>query len=325
MKKRPKVGLAIGAGAAYGLSAVGILKVLEENGIKVDVISGTSIGAVVGALYASGMKSYELEEILFSVEWKELLDFVMPKKGIVRGKKVESFLRDVLKNKRFKSLEIPLYIAAVDINSGKLVIFDKGDVTSAVRASIAIPGVFTPVEMGNMFLVDGGVLDPLPVDLIKKHCDIVIAIDYETEKRPDIYARAKKREHSDFFEAIKKDFLEAELKYIDEFLKHGKLRIPLPFRWFLSPNHLYKMLKKKSLPVSSFKILEVARKSHHIMANEMARLKLKLYKPDILIKPDLTKMNWLEFDKGPYALKQGEIAAKQKLDDIKKILRKRKR
>lgn len=320
MKKRPRVGLAIGSGAAYGLAAIGVLKVLEENYIPIDVISGTSIGAVIGALYASGMKSFRLEDELLGTEWKELLDFVLPEKGIVSGKKAEEYIRNLIKNKTFEELQIPLYITAVDLKQGRQIIFNKGDVASAVRASISIPGVFTPVEMEGMTLVDGAVLDPIPTEVLKEHADIIIAIDFRKEPKPSGYVTAKK-EKSELLQVIQQEFINNEIEYIESYLKQGKIRIPFPFRWFLSPNYIYRIIKKQDLPISSLKILNVTKKSYNLMANEIANLRLQLHKPDILINPDLSKMQWLEFDKGEYALKQGETAAKEKIDQIKKILK----
>lgn len=324
MKKRPRIGLAIGGGAAYGLSAIGILKVLEEKGIPIDIISGTSIGAVIGALYASGMSASDLEDEFSSIDLENLLDFVVPKRGIVGGNKIENYLRQLIKNKSFKELEIPLYITAVDIDKGQLVIFKNGDVASAVRASMSIPGVFLPVEMGGRTLVDGGVLDPLPIDVLRKHADIIIAVDYVREVKPDKYMDAKP-ERSEFFKKLKHDFLESEIRYVEEYLKQGKLRIPFPFRWFFSPKNIFKLIKKHQgdANISSFKILEITKKSHNIMAQEMARLKLQINKPDVLIKPDLSKMHIFDFGKGDYALKQGELATRGKIRSIKKILRER--
>lgn len=324
MKKRLKVGLAIGGGAAFGLSAIGVLRVLEENKIPIDVVSGTSIGSVIGALYASGLSSIRLEDELFGTQWKELLDFVLPEKGIVSGKKVENYIRKLIKNKTFEELEIPLYITSVDINKGQLIVFNKGDVASAVRASISIPGVFTPVEMGNMTLVDGGVLDPIPIDILKKHSDIIIAIDFTKEIKPSSYTTAKK-EKSEFLKIMQENFLETEIKCVKEYLKQGKLRIPIPFKWFLSPTYIFRLLKKQNLPVSALKILEITKKAHNIMLNEITKLKLQINNPDVIIKPNLTKMDWLDFDKGEYAFKQGELAAKEKINQIKKALKKSKR
>jgi len=320
MKKRKKIGLAIGGGAAYGLSAIGVLKVLEENEIPIDIISGTSIGSVIGALYASGMKSFRLEDELFSTEWKELLDFVLPEKGLVSGKKIENYIRELVKNKTFEELEIPLYITAVDIKEGREIIFNKGDVASAVRASISIPGVFTPVRMNRMVLVDGGVMDPIPVGVLKKHCDLTIAIDFRKEIKSYNYAKAEKEE-SEFLKIIEHDFIETEVKYFKEYLKHGKLRVPTPFRWFLSPKYINNLITKRGTYMSQSNILGITKSSYHIMFNELANLKLQIYKPDILIKPELSRMNWLEFDKGEYAMKQGELATKEHLSKILKILK----
>ncbi|GAG46380.1 unnamed protein product, partial [marine sediment metagenome] len=213
MKKKPKIGLAIGSGAAYGLSTIGVLKVLEENEIPVDMISGSSIGAVIGALYASGMKSFKLEDELLTMRWRELLDFVIPEKGLVAGNKVENYLRDLIKYKTFEELKIPLYIIAVDVNKGRQIVFNKGDVASAVRASMSIPGVFTPVEMEGMTLVDGGVINPVPTDVLKKRCDVIIAIDFRVDIKPLSYVTAK-REKSRFLKAVQQDFIESELKYV---------------------------------------------------------------------------------------------------------------
>lgn len=314
MKKRLKLGLAIGGGGAYGLAAIGVLRAFEENKIPIDVISGTSIGSVIGALYASGMKSVRIEYELFGTQWRELLDFVLPKKGLVSGKKVENYIRELIKNKTFKELKIPLYITAVDINKGRLVVFNKGDVASAVRASISIPGVFTPVEMGDMTLVDGGMMDPVPTDVLKNHADVIIAIDFGPEIKPKSYASVKIKK-SEFLKNVQKDFVEKEVNY-------AKRKVPRPFRWMLSPEHIYNLIKKYSLH-SSPKILEVTKKSFLITQNEVAKLRLQLNKPDVLIKPDLKKMNWLEFDKGEYALKQGELAAKEKMDKIKQVLKRK--
>ncbi|MBU4502602.1 MAG: patatin-like phospholipase family protein [Nanoarchaeota archaeon] len=324
MKKRRKIGLAIGGGAAYGLSAIGVLKVLEDNNIPVDAIAGTSIGAVIGALYAAGYDADSLKKEVSSVEWKELLDFVLPEKGLVSGKKIEQFVRDLIGNKKFEDLKIPLFLTAVDVKKERLIIFNKGDVASAVRASIAIPGVFTPVETKDMTLVDGGILDPIPVDLLKDKVDFTIALYYQKNPTSRVYKISKPRK-SKFLQSLKSNFLETEFNYLEQLLKKGKLRLPFPFRWVLSPNYIYKWVKKQDIPASSLKILEVAKKAHVMMTDQIAYLKLEIDKPDILVLPKLFHMNWLEFDKQDYARHQGELAMQNKLPELKKLLRKRKR
>lgn len=108
-----------------------------------------------------------------------------------------------------------------------------------------------------------------------------------------------------------------------EYMKHGKFKIPLIFKLLLSPKSLFRIIKNKKLLTPSFRILEITKKSYHIMVNEMAALKLQMHKPDILIKPNLSKMRGLDFDKGEYAMKQGEIAAQGKIKEIQRILKKR--
>lgn len=323
-KKRPKIGLAIGGGAAYGLSAIGVLKVFEEEKIPIDVISGTSIGAVIGALYASGMKTVRLEDEMLTTQWKELIDFVFPRRGVISGKKVETYIRQLVNNKTFKELNIPLYVVAADLNTGQRVVFHKGDVAAAVRASISIPGIFTPVVMGDMELVDGGVVDPVPADVLQKRADKIIAIEFSKElgEREAVSVKPKQ---SELLRTIRTKFIETELRNITHYLKRRHIKIPVPFRWFLSPKYLTNMIRKKEFQFSPPDILEITKRSHAIMENELIRLKLQIAKTDLIIKPDLKKMNWLEFDKGEYAVKQGEIAAKEKLKKIKKVVGIRKR
>ncbi len=173
-----KIGLALGGGAAKGLAHIGVLKVLEEHGIKVDLVSGTSIGSIVGALHCAGYSAKQIQEIAESTKWPLLIDVGLPNKGLVKGNKIEKFLREKLENKSFKDLQKPLYITAADIEKDQEVIFNKGDVTSAVRASISIPGIFNAVSINDRVLVDGGLLDPLPVKILKEEgVDIIIAVN----------------------------------------------------------------------------------------------------------------------------------------------------
>jgi len=261
-----------------------------------------------------------IEDELSRVDWKEMLEFVVPEKGLISGDNMFKYMERLIKNKTFKELEIPLYITAVDINKSQLVVFNKGYVAPAVRASISIPGVFNPVEMRGMTLVDGAVLDPIPVDILKKHADIVIAMDFTKREVSRVHATAKK-EKSEFFKMLKNDFIETEINYIEDYLRKGHLKIPLPFKWMLSPRYLFKLFSKQTIPLSSLKIIEVTNKARTITAYEMAKLKLRIYKPDVLIQPHLEEMRVFDFDKADYAIRQGELAARRKVKDIKKLLR----
>lgn len=185
---RIRVGLALGAGGARGWAHLGVLKVLEEAGIHIDMISGGSMGAVVGSVYArtaSAKRTRELTMDLVSTKiqvQRRMFDYTIPLHGIIRGKKITRLLRNALEDADFLDLLIPTFVIAVDILSGEEVLLEKGKVHEAVRASISIPGIFNPFCLGGRWLVDGGLLQPVPVDvLIQKGADIVIAVCVERE------------------------------------------------------------------------------------------------------------------------------------------------
>jgi len=180
-KKGLKFGLALGSGSARGLAHVGVIQVLEAYGIPIDIITGTSIGSVVGSLYATGASIDQLEEAALSMKKSttlSLLDPALPHSGLISGKKIEEMLNDLaLKDKTFDDLKIPFAAVATDVESGAEVILTQGKVMDAVRASISIPGIFTPVKYQDYYLVDGGVVDPVPVDVAEKMgADIIIAV-----------------------------------------------------------------------------------------------------------------------------------------------------
>ncbi|HDP36946.1 MAG TPA: hypothetical protein ENN27_03615 [Candidatus Atribacteria bacterium] len=180
-KKGLKFGLALGSGSARGLAHVGVIQVLEAYHIPIDIIIGTSIGSVVGSLYAAGASIDQLEEAALSIKKSTtlfLIDPALPHSGLISGKKIEEMLNDLaLEDKTFDDLKIPFAAVATDVESGAEVILNQGKVIDAVRASISIPGIFTPVKYQDYYLVDGGVVDPVPVDVVQKMgADIIIAV-----------------------------------------------------------------------------------------------------------------------------------------------------
>lgn len=179
MLERKKVGVALSGGEAKGLAHIGVLRILEENNIPIDFISGTSMGAVVGALYSANPNAKELEKKVKAVKWKKLVDFSFPKCGFIKGDKIEKYLEENLKPcKSFKDLRIPLFVTAVDIENNKEIIFNRGNIVRAVRASISIPEIFVPVVTKKGTLIDGGLLDPLPIQILKESgADIIIAVN----------------------------------------------------------------------------------------------------------------------------------------------------
>src|SRR6056297_218787 len=179
-KKRKKVGVALSGGGSKGIAHIGVLKILEKYNIPIDLVSGTSIGSVIGALYCSGYSIKKLETLFTEDkrEWKKLFDYTFPKHGLIKGKKIEKFIEEELKDITFKELKKPLYVTAFDIENRQEIYFNKGSVGKAVRASISIPGIIVPVENKKRILVDGGIVDPIPTEVLKKAgAEIIIAIN----------------------------------------------------------------------------------------------------------------------------------------------------
>jgi NTE family protein len=197
--KKPKIGLALGSGGARGLSLIGVIKALEEEGINIDYIAGSSIGAMVGGFYASGLTVLEIEKIANDTNWRLLFSLVDPhfRQGLISGRKVRKFIEGCVDGIRIEDCAIPLAIAVTDLRTGEAVILKKGELAPAIRASISIPLVFKPVEIENRLLIDGGLSSPIPVETAKKMgADLVIAVDLDRyapnkEMKPNFYQVAE--------------------------------------------------------------------------------------------------------------------------------------
>jgi NTE family protein len=184
-----RVGLALGAGGARGWAHLGVLKVLEEEGIHVDMIAGTSIGALVGSIYAKTASIRTTAQIVFhemssrlKVQ-KKIFDYTVPVHGMIRGVKILRMVKKAIDNADFLDLLIPFFVVAVDYHTGEEVLIQKGDVSDAVRGSISIPGIMAPHFVRGRWLLDGGLLNPVPVDvLIQKGADVIIAVCVERGK-----------------------------------------------------------------------------------------------------------------------------------------------
>ena len=178
MSVQPKIGLALGGGFFRGLAHIGVLRVLEDNNIAVHMICGTSIGAVVGSVYACGMPLKRLEQLAVSVNERMFYDLGIPRKGMLRGDKITDFMRTVTGNRDFDQTDIPFRAVACDIETGEKLVLSQGKIYQAVRASLSVPGVFVPVEMDGRVMVDGGVVCRVPSQETRAMgADVVIAVD----------------------------------------------------------------------------------------------------------------------------------------------------
>jgi len=177
---RPKVGLALGGGGARGFAEIGVIRALEREKVPIDVIAGTSVGSLIGALYADTGKSLDLEFSALGVTNEDLFDYkalAILSGGFVKGERLEEFLGGKLRNREIEHLAIPFAAVATELRTGKTVVFDRGPVVRAVHASAAIPGVFVPVTIDGRIFVDGGVTDPVPADVARSlGAQVVIAV-----------------------------------------------------------------------------------------------------------------------------------------------------
>jgi len=179
---KPKVALVLGGGAARGFAHIGVIRALEQEKIPIDLVVGTSVGSLIGAIYAQDRNSFELEWTAFALEKDDIFDYGLlnpfTSMGAAKGEKLEAFIKRKVPTANIEDLKIPFAAVATDLNRGTRVVLDTGSVARAVRASSAIPGVFQPVEHQGKLLVDGGVIDNIPASVAReKGADIVIAVD----------------------------------------------------------------------------------------------------------------------------------------------------
>lgn len=193
LKNVKKIGLALSGGAARGMAHVGVISVLHREGIPVDMIAGTSAGAIIGAVYARDRDTERMRSYALDPGWKKrapMIDPSFPKTGFIKGKKIEKLLELFLGgNITFKNLQIPFACVATDIQTGEEIVINSGSVAAAIRASISLPGIFTLVKRQGRYLVDGGLTTPVPVEVVRQMgADFIIAVNVN----PDVAGRREK-------------------------------------------------------------------------------------------------------------------------------------
>jgi len=310
-----KLGIALGSGSARGWSHIGVLNALEESGIKVDYVSGTSIGSVVGAVYSIG-DIKDFEKFARSIDWKSIVSFIdvtFPGSGIIPGKKVFKMLSEYYKDILIEDLPVPYCAVAADILTGEEVRFSSGRVTDAVRASVAIPGVFTPFKFGGRVLVDGGIVNPVPVNVVREMgAEVVIAVDLNN---CTIEGNAKKMNRTGDVEksiAEKKDDEEEDRgNRIFEMLEEKYNEITGSIR-----TKLDNLRSKEHVP----NILEILDNTTHIMQRSITENQFKIYPPDIIIEPQLGDFRLLDFDRAEEAIEEGYKLTNKKIEEIKELL-----
>jgi len=292
------IGLALGSGAALGFVHIGVLKVLEREKIPIDIIVGSSIGAVIAALWAIDKSSKEVENIAIGFRNKlsllKLIDPIMPKSGLIGGRGAMNILKRHLGRKTFQDVAMPLKIIACDINRREVVVLDEGNLQDAVRASIAIPGIFKPVKCGEKILVDGGILEPVPVGtLVRMGTNKIIAVNPLPGPEDVIKRLGRTKRQAE--ENMKKSFMEAPANYI-------RCRI-------------LKFLERIFMP----NIFDVMVNTILSMEYEMAEVACQ--QADIVIHPRIASANWYEFFNADELIRIGEREAERLLPKIKDLVK----
>ncbi len=300
MSEQLKIGLALGSGGARGLTHIGVLKALEEFDIKINYICGSSIGALIGAAYAVGMTPNEIEEIALQTDWKLMAKILLPSfslSAFVNDKYLSNFLNDRFQNKTFNDCKIPFSAIATDIETGEMLIIDSGEIISAVRASISIPMLFSPVKYGKHILVDGGLSNPIPVDVVRKqNMDLIIAANLRNQ-----YS-VKTRYKNNTDNSSNEDKIEG-------FPFNAKIE-----NLFKHPIHFIKKEDSKN-EVSNPRFITILNQMFVITQERMSSLIIKISKPDILIEPETAEFNTLDFHKSKELIEIGYKTTISKLSD----------
>lgn len=298
-RKDPKVGLALSSGSARGEAHVGVIKAILERGIPIDMISGTSAGAIVGAYFALHGNVDGLEKYIHEVKPKELrdmlsLDLAIRFKGFIGEKKSLQWLKKLIGGVYFSDLKIPLAIVATDMESGEDVVITEGSVLEAVRASIAMPVMFTPTKTQGRFLVDGGFSNPLPVDVVK-NIGATFVIASNVVRTPEV-AKAEFKRAKGMTNIVLSEELEKARK---EFLRG----VP-------GNSEASSTAEERDLP----NMLNTLMNAVYTM--EYAFVKAKMRQADITISPDIRNLNMLDFFHGKDVIAKGYETASKKLSTL---------
>jgi len=296
-----KIGIALGSGAARGWSHVGVLQALVEEGIEPDIVSGSSMGALVGAAYVAG-ELETLEKWACSMDWRDIVGFLdidLTSGGLIEGKRIMSFMQTLKEDTPIESFEKPFTAIATDLATGREIWLQQGSIVDAVRASIALPGIFSPVKLDGRWLLDGGLVNPVPVSACRAMgADFIIAVNLNGDlvgKHPRTPPAKKVVDKPSSY----------HLDIFDKLFK--KL-----------PSNIRDSLEKiaPDLLVSGNKTpgyFEVSAGAINIMQDQITRSRLAGEPPHIILAPQIQDLGILEFNRGEEAISEGRKSVKRAL------------
>jgi len=311
MRLPKTVALVLGSGSSRGWAHIGAIEALEAENIPIDYVVGSSVGSYIGALYASGsLKS--LKEFVLKMDGKKVFsyfDVVFPRSGLLNGtKKLKELFSIHTKVDDFSELKIPVLMVATDLVSGKKVVLKSGNIITALRATTSIPGLFAAVKVKDRWLVDGGLVDPVPVGVARAlEADVVIAVDLNSgvfshkKLKKTISPPAPKTEYT---LAYKSELLKKMVDYYE----HAEISFS---------NKISIMLNREA---DCPDIIETVMTSINIMQERITRINLAVEPPDVLIQPRLGQLKMMDFDQVEQTIEEGYISVKEKIEYIKKLL-----
>ena len=309
-RKLPKIGIALGGGGAKGFAHIGALKAFRDEGIEFDIVTGTSIGALVGAVYAAGnldQLAQRASEISLT-DIPLLLSPAFSRSGFFTGKSALDYLQDLLQFETIDELPKPFAAVSVDILTGEPEIFTKGNLREAVRASISIPAVFTPVQFESRVLVDGGLVEPGPVEICRAiGADIVVAIDlFGLENSTSAVQAQPNAKPPRMWPAG----LANALTYLHSISNRLHVTDLLP-----APKDATPKQRRKALS-----IIDIIEGTLAVTQRQLTQYRLAQHPPDLLIQPAVADVGMLDFHRGSPVIALGEQAAKAAIPTLRKLI-----
>ena len=312
--QRPlRIGLALGAGGARGWAHLGVLRRLGELGVPVDCVAGTSAGALVGAVYLARRLDL-LVELARQLDWRQtaklFFEVNFPRSGLLTGRHIVRLLREVVPLDTIEQLDRPFAAVATDLEANREVVLAGGDLIHAIRASISIPGIFTPVRHGSRLLVDGALTNPLPVSVLRSmHVDRVIAVD--------VNLRAGLGKAVPEADATPQPAPDAPASPVEELASRIRQRMSELSQHTDKINALIRRWKHRNDEPSIFEVLT---QSTRIFENQITRSRLLAHPPDILIQPAVGDIATLDFWRSPQAIAAGIRAVDEKRSEIQALM-----
>jgi len=317
--KKPKIGLALGSGAARGLAHIGVLNALDDAGIAIDYIAGSSIGGLIAASYASDSID-RIVDFADQADWRQMtsyFDFNFPQQGLLEGRRWMELMDSFVSADEFSELRIPICIIATELMSGREVRILEGNLARAMRASTSLPGIFNPYLLNNSLMVDGGISNPIPIDVVREMgADIVIAVNLNTNL---LERNERKKSFRSTNKVSRRARLEARLnrsKSPPEWIPDSLEERYSEFQQSIRKSMLNWVRDDKDEKTRDINIFDVITNSINIMEYQVTQNKLRSDPPDILIEPELDHLNLLDYHEAEKTIGEGYEKMQDKIADL---------